>query len=96
LNIRGERREDRARAVLECIEAIGALVGGQRITMLIEHGDFSAAYQKIPSAAYAVIKSGFPRKERAVTQRPDHKFVPKAPVAPRGVDAISQKVHEKV
>jgi hypothetical protein len=96
LEISSERREDGARALLECIKSIGAFGTGQRIIVLVEHDDFSATDQKAPSAADAVIKAGFLRKERAVTRRPDYECVPQAPVTPLGVDAISQKVHEKV
>jgi hypothetical protein len=96
LEISSERREDGARALLECIKSIGAFGTGQGIIALVEHDDFSAADQKAPSAADAVIKAGFLREERTVTGRPDYECVPQAPVTPLEVDAISQKVHEKV
>src|SRR6202030_2324120 len=69
---------------------------GQRIAALIEHRDTASADQKIPFAPDAVVNSGSSMKKRAVVQRPDSKFMPKASVVLPRIGAISPKVHERM
>jgi len=92
-NTLGECFEDRTRTLPEGVKSLGAFGSGQRIAAVVEHGDAASADQKSPFATDAVVNSGPSMKQRTVAQRPDNKFVTKAPVAMHRVGATSPKVH---
>ena len=77
------------------VKSLGAFSPSQRIAALVEHGNAAPADQKSPFATDAVVNSGFSVKQRTVAQRPDNKFVTKAPIALLRVGAISPKVHRR-
>ena len=94
-NTLSECFEDGTRTFPKGVKSLGAFGPSQRIAALVEHGNAAPADQKSPFATDAVVNSGSSMKQRAVVQRPDNKFVTKAPIALLRVGAISPKVHRR-